>query len=103
MIENFHIWGKLLKSLEDLASAFSILPAKTPHKINHAIDEDGNQWYLKPLRKFQNKTTRITSFVYGVLAGRHYNRAWAIRSTFSEELENFHVFFEREILPFGRN
>ena len=98
MIENFHICGKWLKSLEDLASAFSILPAKTPHRINHAIDEDGNQWYLKPLRKFQNKTTRITCFVYRSTCWKTLQQGMGYSLNFFRRIRKFSCFiWERNI------
>ena len=50
--------------MEGLASAFSIHSTKIPHKINHFIKNDANQWSQKPLRDFQKGTTRIATFVY---------------------------------------
>ena len=84
------ICGKWLK---DLASALSVFPTRSstriPHNINHAVNNDANQWFRKPLRKFQKENTRITSFFIGVLAGTHLNKACTICSTFSEALERF--------------
>lgn len=62
-----------MKGLKDLASALATLPMKVPHEINHINNNDANQWFRKPLRKFQKETTRTTSLYIGVLTGTHYN------------------------------